>query len=90
MRRHATEGPSAGRGRGCTGSQVRELHAGLQALPEGERAVLELVAVDGLSVAEAAAALNIRQVTARVRLHRARQNLGSAAPSSLVQREVMS
>jgi RNA polymerase sigma factor (sigma-70 family) len=70
--------------------RVRELHAGLQALPEGERAVLELVAVDGLSVAEAAAALNIRQVTARVRLHRARQNLGSAAPSSLVQREVMS
>ena len=70
--------------------RVRELHAGLQALPKGERAVLELVAVDGLSVAEAAAALNIRQVTARVRLHRARQALGSTAPPSLEQREVMS
>ena len=44
--------------------QVRELHEELQALPEGERAVLELVSVDGLSVAEAAAALNIRQVAA--------------------------
>ena len=70
--------------------RVRELHAGLQALPKGERAVLELVAVDGLSVAEAAAALNIRQVTARVRLHRARQALSSTAPPSLVQKEVMS
>ena len=50
--------------------QVRELHADLQALPDGERAVLELVAVDGLSVAEAAAALGIRPVAARVRLHR--------------------
>jgi RNA polymerase sigma factor (sigma-70 family) len=70
--------------------QVRELHAGLQALPEGERAVLELVAVDGLSVAEAAAALNIRQVTARVRLHRARQVLGSTTHPSLVEKEVMS
>ena len=55
--------------------QVRELHEGLMALPEGERAVLELVSVDGLTVAEAAAALNIRYVAARVRLHRARQAL---------------
>jgi RNA polymerase sigma factor (sigma-70 family) len=70
--------------------QVRELHAALQALPEGERAVLELVSVDGLTVAEAAAALNIRQVTARVRLHRARQALGVAAAPSLVEKEVMS
>ena len=29
--------------------QVREMHAALRALPEGERAVLELVSVDGLS-----------------------------------------
>ena len=69
--------------------QARELHAGLDALPEGERAVLELVAVDGLTVAEAAAALNIRQVTARVRLHRARRVLGSTADASLVEEEVM-
>jgi len=44
-------------------------------LPEKERAVLELVAIDQLSVAEAAAALGIRQGTARVRLHRARQSV---------------
>src|SRR6516162_9283939 len=37
--------------------RVRELHGVLRALPEGERAVLELVSVDGLTVAEAAAAL---------------------------------
>jgi RNA polymerase sigma-70 factor (ECF subfamily) len=55
--------------------------------------VLELVAVDGLTVSEAAAALGIRAVTARVRLHRARvalrdqpvkaQNPNPAVPSHL-------
>jgi RNA polymerase sigma factor (sigma-70 family) len=70
--------------------QVRELQAELQALPEGERAVLELVSVDGLTVAEAAAALNVRQVTARVRLHRARHALRSGPVQSLVEEEVMS
>jgi DNA-directed RNA polymerase specialized sigma24 family protein len=62
----------------------------LQALPEGERAVLELVSVDGLTVAEAAAALNIRQVTARVRLHRARQALLPAPVQPAPEEEVMS
>lgn len=56
-------------------AQVRELYRALDELPEGERAVLELVAVDGLSLAEAALALGIRSVTARVRLHRARKRL---------------
>jgi RNA polymerase sigma-70 factor (ECF subfamily) len=70
--------------------QVRELHAELQALPEGEWAVLELVSVDGLTVVEAAAALNIRQVTARVRLHRTRHALRSRSVQSLVEEEVMS
>ncbi|MCW2918418.1 MAG: hypothetical protein JWN52_6486 [Actinomycetia bacterium] len=37
--------------------------------------MLKLIAVDGLSVIEAAAALGIRPVTARVRLHRARKVL---------------
>ncbi|QNP75907.1 RNA polymerase sigma factor [Streptomyces roseirectus] len=54
------------------GRRALEVLAGL---PEGERAVMELVAVDQLSVGEAAAALGIRQVTARVRLHRARKTL---------------
>ena len=35
--------------------------------------MLELVAVDGLPVTDAAAALGIRPGTARVRLHRARR-----------------
>jgi RNA polymerase sigma factor (sigma-70 family) len=69
---------------------VRELHAELQALPDGERAVLELVAVDGLSVAEAAAALGIRPVAARVRLHRARRALRSTTFQLAVETEVMS
>jgi RNA polymerase sigma-70 factor (ECF subfamily) len=70
--------------------QVRELHERLRALPEGERAVLELVSVDGLTVAEAATALNIRQVAARVRLHRARQALLSARVQPIVAEEALS
>jgi RNA polymerase sigma-70 factor (ECF subfamily) len=45
----------------------------LAGLPPDERAVLELVAVDGLPVIDAAGALGIRPGTARVRLHRARR-----------------
>jgi RNA polymerase sigma-70 factor (ECF subfamily) len=48
------------------------------------------VSVDGLTVAEAAAALNIRQVAARVRLHRARQALLSAPARPIFAEEVMS
>jgi RNA polymerase sigma-70 factor (ECF subfamily) len=62
--------------------RVRELHAELRALPESERAVLELVSVDGLTVTEAAAALNIKPVAARVRLHRARRALRSTSSRS--------
>ncbi len=70
--------------------QVRKLLVELRALPDGERAVLELVSVDGLSVAEAAAVLNIGQVAARVRLHRARRALGSIPVQPIVEEEVMS
>jgi RNA polymerase sigma-70 factor (ECF subfamily) len=56
-------------------ARSRALYAAVAALPENERAVLELVAVDDLPVAQAAAALGIRPVTARVRLHRARRTL---------------
>jgi len=56
-------------------ARARALYVALDALPESERAVLELVAVDDLPVAQAAAALGIRPVTARVRLHRARRAL---------------
>ncbi|HKZ13344.1 MAG TPA: RNA polymerase sigma factor [Solirubrobacterales bacterium] len=56
-------------------ARSRELYAAMGRLAEGERAVLELVVLDGLSVSEAAAAAGVRPVTARVRLHRARRKL---------------
>ncbi|WP_307797412.1 RNA polymerase sigma factor [Actinomadura barringtoniae] len=58
--------------------QARHAIEAMEGLPESERAVLELVAIEQLSVAEAAAALGIKQGTARVRLHRARQALRRA------------
>jgi RNA polymerase sigma-70 factor (ECF subfamily) len=39
------------------------------------RTEVELVALDELTVAEAAAAVGVRPVTARVRLHRARRKV---------------
>jgi RNA polymerase sigma-70 factor (ECF subfamily) len=56
-------------------AQARSLLPAISRLPDGERAVLELTAIDELSVADAAAVLGIRPVTARVRLHRARTTL---------------
>jgi RNA polymerase sigma-70 factor (ECF subfamily) len=58
-------------------SAARELYRELTELPAGERAVLELVALDGLSAGEAGHALGISGVAARVRLHRARRRLRS-------------
>ncbi|MFC8436522.1 RNA polymerase sigma factor [Streptomyces sp. NPDC057253] len=62
-------------------SPGRRALAALERLPAGERAVLELVAVDDLTVGEAATALGISQVAARVRLHRARKSLREQAES---------
>jgi RNA polymerase sigma-70 factor, ECF subfamily len=56
-------------------ARSRGLYEAIARLPEAERAVLELVALDELSVAEAASAAGVRPVTARVRLHRARRKL---------------
>jgi RNA polymerase sigma factor (sigma-70 family) len=56
-------------------ARSRELYAALDGLTDAERAVFELSALDGLSATEAARALGIRPVTARVRLHRARHTL---------------
>lgn len=56
-------------------AQSRRLYEAMDCLPEVERAVLELVAIDELTVAEAAAAVGVRSGTARVRLHRARRKL---------------
>jgi RNA polymerase sigma-70 factor (ECF subfamily) len=54
---------------------ARSLYQEMVQLSPGERAVLELVALDGLKVGEAARALGISPVSARVRLHRARRLL---------------
>ncbi len=56
---------------------ARRLYLAMDRLSSGERAVLELVALDGLAVLEAARALGIRAATARVRLHRARKQMQS-------------
>ena len=47
--------------------------AALDRLQPGEREVLELIAWEGLSVAEVAAALGCSRVTVAVRMHRARR-----------------
>ncbi len=56
-------------------AQSRRLYAAMDRLTEAERAVLELVAIDELTVAEAAAAVGVRAGAARVRLYRARRRL---------------
>ncbi|MGW1248373.1 sigma factor-like helix-turn-helix DNA-binding protein [Streptomyces sp. NPDC002535] len=62
--------------------EARELLARHAVLSAPLRAVLDLVAVDGLTTKEAAKVLRISQPTARVRLHRARAALraGRATP----------
>ncbi len=56
-------------------ARARQLGAAMDRLGGGERAVLELVVLDGLTVTDAAHALHIQPVTARVRLHRAKRAL---------------
>ncbi|MEO5709592.1 MAG: RNA polymerase sigma factor [Nocardioidaceae bacterium] len=54
---------------------AREVYTSLAALPERQRSVVELVAVDGMSLVDAAAALGISAGNARVLYHRARRRL---------------
>lgn len=56
----------------------RTLYAALAELPESDRAIVELIAVDGMSVADAARALGLKPGNARVRLHRSRSRIQSA------------
>ena len=64
---------------------VLRLFAAVRALPDGERELLLLVALDGLTPTEAGAALGIPAGTARSRLHRARarirEQLDAAEPA---------
>ncbi|MEU5387383.1 RNA polymerase sigma factor [Kitasatospora cineracea] len=61
---------------------ARQLAGRHAALSEPLRAVLDLVALDGLTVREAAQALGIGAATARMRLHRARKALKGVAPQT--------
>ena len=54
---------------------TRALYAGLAQLSGRDRALMELVAVDGMPVNEAAEQLGMKPGTARVRLHRSRARL---------------
>lgn len=56
-------------------ARARELGAAMERLSDGERAVLALVVLDGLTVKDAAHALGVSHVAARVRLHRAKRVL---------------
>jgi RNA polymerase sigma-70 factor, ECF subfamily len=55
--------------------RVRELYAGLDRLADDDRALFELVALDGLTIADAAQVLGVKPATARVRLYRSRRLL---------------
>ena len=55
--------------------QHQVLIAAVRGLPEPDRELVTLVSWEGLSPAEAAVALQMNPVTARVRLHRARKRL---------------
>ncbi|MDM7853891.1 RNA polymerase sigma factor [Cellulomonas alba] len=61
-------------------ADARRVYTALAALPPRDRALMELVGVDGLSVTEAAAVLGLRPGTARVRLHRSRSRIHAQLP----------
>ena len=56
-------------------ARLRQTYLAMRDLPEQDRRLLELVAVDGLSTREAAHALKLTPVAVRVRLSRARSRL---------------
>ncbi len=57
--------------------ESRRLHRAIAELPEEDRALLELVSLDGLSIADAARVLGVKPATARVRLHRSRARVNA-------------
>jgi RNA polymerase sigma-70 factor (ECF subfamily) len=61
--------------------ESRRLYRAMAELNEEDRVLLELVALDGLSVADAARVLGVKPATARVRLHRSRARVTAALPT---------
>jgi RNA polymerase sigma-70 factor (ECF subfamily) len=75
--------------------RARRLYAAMDRLSEDDRALLELVALDGVQVIDAARLLGMSQGAARVRLHRARRMLRdqlerSSVPRATLMKEVPS
>jgi RNA polymerase sigma-70 factor (ECF subfamily) len=64
-------------------AQARSLYQAMDELSQSERAVLELVALDGLALHEVAVVLGIGPAAARKRLHRARQRLRVELPPTV-------
>ncbi|NUT43135.1 MAG: RNA polymerase sigma factor [Thermoactinospora sp.] len=64
-------------------SLARRAFQAMAGLPDGDRAMLELVVIDQLTIGEAAATLGIRQGAARARLHRARRTLRNVPEMAL-------
>jgi RNA polymerase sigma-70 factor (ECF subfamily) len=58
-------------------AQLQDIEMALTRLPELQRAVILLVSLEGLSYAETARVLGVKQGTVMSRLHRARENLRS-------------
>lgn len=63
--------------------ELRRIYAALDCLPERDRRLFELVALDGLTIADAAAVIGVKPPTARVRLHRARTRVQSHLAAGL-------
>ncbi|MFL9825122.1 sigma-70 family RNA polymerase sigma factor [Rhodoplanes sp. SY1] len=57
----------------------RDVERRLDALPPGQRQVIQAIAIDGLSIGEAAAKFSMTAVAVRVALHRALKSLNSTA-----------
>lgn len=57
---------------------ARELHEAIARLPEGQRELLALVSIDGLTPAQAARTLGIHPAAGRMRLARARRGVRAA------------
>ena len=56
-------------------TDARAVYEALETLPERDRQLFELIAVDGLTPAQAAGALGLSRVAVRVRLYRSRRRL---------------
>lgn len=64
--------------------ELRRVYDALGCLAERDRQLFELVALDGLTITDAAQVLGLKPPTARVRLHRARTRLQTQLATALV------